>query len=442
MEAPRLRGFFCTPPNSKHYYVHLMLGMKKFIDTLTLRDYKRLVESGSGNIDLLTIRGDQMHVISLCLVFVYSTLFTVANFYFENFPQAYLTMIPVPFSVLFYFFFRWGGVWGIISKLANLTVLLTLIASLKLLDGPSTGVLTFFIPVIVGSMITFQGKQQIYGWVGVSFSLFLLIVLAYTDWNLDDYKPMSETKLVMERVQNYFGAALATVTEVGFLIWVSNQLQAKLFEKEQEKQRLITQLSIQSREKQQNEVAVELHENINQILASAKVNLSLIPSNPEDSDKISESANHIEYALMQIRKLYQTLVTPDLKEFPLTDLLREMVDELFQEQDARILFDIRVDPARAVTDDVKLSLYRIAQEYLQILREQASSSHLDLSLFERGDRLVFTVKDDGGGIDSAAQDMNFAIHSMENRVKLHQGSIQFHSERGRGNTLRVELPFS
>ncbi|MEN9498012.1 MAG: hypothetical protein RL750_911 [Bacteroidota bacterium] len=437
-----MRGFFCAPPNSKHYYVLLLLGMKKFIDTLTLRDYKRLVESGSGNIDLLTIRGDQMHVISLCLVFVYSTLFTVANFYFENFPQAYLTMIPVPFSVLFYFFFRWGGVWGIISKLANLTVLLTLIASLKLLDGPSTGVLTFFIPVIVGSMITFQGKQQIYGWVGVSFSLLVLIVLAYTDWNLDDYKPMSETKLVMERVQNYFGAALATVTEVGFLIWVSNQLQAKLFEKEQEKQRLITQLSIQSREKQQNEVAVELHENINQILASAKVNLSLIPNTPETSDKISESADHIEYALLQIRKLYQTLVTPDLKEFALTDLLREMVDELFRDQDVRILFDARMDPTHSLSDEVKLSLYRVAQEYLQVLREQSTTRHLDLCLYEENTQLVLSVRDDGGGIDVNVPEMNIAIRSVENRVKLHQGSVRFLTETDKGNVLFVELPLS
>lgn len=416
--------------------------MKKFIDTLTLRDYKRLVESGSGDIDLLTIRGDQMHVISLCLVFVYSALFTVANFYFENFPQAYLTFIPVPLSILFYFFFRWGGVWGIISKLANLTVLLTLIASLKLLDGPSTGVLTFFIPVIIGSMITFQGKQQIYGWVGVSFSLLVLIVLAYTDWNLDGYRPVSETKLVMERVQNYFGAALATVTEVGFLIWVSNQLQAKLYEKEQEKQRLITQLSIQSREKQQNEVAVELHENINQILASAKVNLSLIPHTPETSDKITESADHIEYALLQIRKLYQTLVTPDLKEFTLTDLLREMVDELFKEQEVRILFDARMDPTHSLSDEIKLSLYRIAQEYLQVLCEQDTVRHLDLDLYEENTQLVLSVRDDGGGMDINVSEMNIVIRSAENRVKLHQGSIRFLSEAGKGNVLFVELPLS
>jgi two-component system sensor histidine kinase UhpB len=235
---------------------------------------------------------------------------------------------------------------------------------------------------------------------------------------------------------------LATVTEVGFLIWVSNQLQAKLFEKEQEKQRLITQLSIQSREKQQNEVAVELHENINQILASAKVNLSLIPNTPETSDKISESADHIEYALLQIRKLYQTLVTPDLKEFALTDLLREMVDELFRDQDVRILFDARMDPTHSLSDEVKLSLYRVAQEYLQVLREQSTTRHLDLCLYEENTQLVLSVRDDGGGIDVNVPEMNIAIRSVENRVKLHQGSVRFLTETDKGNVLFVELPLS
>jgi glucose-6-phosphate-specific signal transduction histidine kinase len=437
-----MRGFFCTPLNSKHYYVFLTLGMQKLIDTLTLRDYKRRVDAGTSEIDLLTARGDQMHVISLCLVFVYATLFTIANFYFSNFPQAYLTLVPIPLSFLFYVFFRWGGKWEVVSKLSNLLVILSLLFLLKLLDGPSTGVMTFFIPVMVASMITFQGRQRVFGWIGVSVSLLVVIFLSTTSWHLHPDQEMSESKLVMERVQNYFGAALATVLEVGFLIWVSNQLQDKLVEKEQEQQRLVTQLALQSQEKQRNEVAVELHENINQILASAKVNLSLIPNTPETSDKISESADHIEYALLQIRKLYQTLVTPDLKEFALTDLLREMVDELFRDQDVRILFDARMDPTHSLSDEVKLSLYRVAQEYLQVLREQSTTRHLDLCLYEENTQLVLSVRDDGGGIDVNVPEMNIAIRSVENRVKLHQGSVRFLTETDKGNVLFVELPLS
>lgn len=415
--------------------------MQRFLDSITLREHKRRLGSGDTDVELLTIRGDQMHVISLGLVFLYSATFTIANYYFQNFPQTYLTFIPVPLSVLFYFFFRWGGVWGLISKLANLLVLLSLLVCLKLLDGPATGILTFFIPVIVGSMITFQGKQRIYSWVGVSFSLLVLIVLSFIDWQIPSTQPVPESKLLMERVQNYFGAAMATALEVGFLLWVSNQLQDKLIENEQEKQRLTTRLALQSQERQRNTIAIELHENINQILASAKLNLSMIPSGLADPDKVRESEEHIEYALFQIRKLYHTLVTPDLQEFDWVELLRQLTDEIFSEEDIEVQFDAQLNNPQSVSLEIKLSLYRIAQEHLMNIRQHASAGRLQIRLTDQQQCIFFSVEDDGVGFDLNKARIGLGIRSMENRVSLHNGSIRFDTASGQGCRLHVELPF-
>jgi len=416
--------------------------MQKFIDTLTLRDYKRRVEMGTEEIELLTLRGDQMHVISLCLVFIYTLFFTGTNFYFQNFPQVYFTLIPVPLTVLFYFFFRWGGKWAIVSKLANLTVLLSLLVILKRLDGPSTGILSFFVPVIVGSMITFQGKQRVFSWVGVGLSLLVLLVLLLTDdYQPDDPNfPLSQLKI--EQIQNFFGAALATVLQVGFLIWVSNQLQDKLLEIEQQKRRLASQLAFQSHEKQQNEVAVQLHENINQILAAAKMNLSGITLSELQADKVRDSELHIEYALLQIRKLYQTLVTPDLHLFELPDLIRQMVDELFAEDDIRILVEARSDSSSAVSYEIKLAVYRIALEYLQFVRSAPLANNMEIALLEKGDRILFTVALDGGGLDPEQIRLSVEMRSIENRVAHHSGVFEFQSRPGTGSFLSIGLPLT
>ena len=416
--------------------------MRKFIDTLTLRDYKRRVETGTADIELLTLRGDQMHIISLCLVFLYTTFFSITNFYYENFPQAYLTLIPIPLSVLFYFFFRWGGTWAIVSKLANLTVLLSLLVTLKLLDGPSTGILSFFIPVIVGSMITFQGKQRIFSWVGVSISLLVLLLLLLLDNQLKEDPNFSTSQLKIEQIQNFFGAALATVFQVGFLIWVSNQLQDKLLEIEQEKRRLDSKLTFQLLEKQQNEVAVELHENINQILAAAKVNLSHITPTDVQADTLRETETHIEYAVHQIRKLYHTLVTPDLHGFALTDLIRELLDELFSTDDIRILVDTRIDAPQAILYEIKLVSYRVALEYLQFIRLHPLPNLLEIQLKEQAGGLLITIRHEGGGFDPAETQQSVEMRSIRNRVTLHYGSLDLQSKPGKGGILSVLLPLT
>ena len=416
--------------------------MKQFIDTITMRQYRRDSYPSTLEQDILIARGDQLHVLMLCMIFVYSIFFSAANFYFGNFPQAYLTMIPIPLEILFYVFFRMGGQWMLISKMANLLLIVTMLSLLKMLDGPSTGVSSFFIPVIVGSMITLQGKQRPYAWFGIGITLMVLAFLSATDIHLHPLQPMSEAKLVQERVQNYLGAALATIFQVGFLIWVSNQLQERLVQNEREKQRLVSKLAIQSEEKQRNEVAIELHENINQVLASAKMNLDRMQEQFVESEPIQHSSEQIDYALHQIKKLYHTLVTPALQDFELTDLIQQMVDELFSEEDVRIKFEARLDSSHPISDDVKLSLYRIAQEHLQIVRMHAQADRLEVSLMAEPDRIHFQIKDNGHGLDLDQRDIGIGIRSMENRVKLHDGTFQLNSSPEAGCSLSVTLPFA
>lgn len=416
--------------------------MRKYIDTITMRNFKRNADLNNSAQDILVARGDQLYVMMLTMIFCYSIFFSAANFYFQNFPQAYLTMIPIPLEVVFYIFFRMGGRWMLISKMANLLLIITMLALLKMLDGPSTGVLAFFIPVIVGSMITLQGDQRPFAWIGILVSLAVLGFFSVTELHLHPFQPMTEAKLTQERLQNYLGAAFATIFQVGFLIWVSNQLQDKLVQNEREKQRLVTKLTLQSEEKQRNEVAIELHENINQVLASAKMNLDQVDARSVETESVRQSAEQIDYALYQIKKLYHTLVTPALQEFELTDLIQEMVDELFSEEDVRILFESKLDSAHPISDEIKLSLYRIAQEHLQVVRMHAQSDRLEIKLLAESDHIHFQVRDNGVEFDPGQTDINLSIRTMENRVKLHEGNFQLGYSSADGRMLSVTLPFA
>jgi hypothetical protein len=176
---------------------------------------------------LLKAKGDQLHVFMLIMVFVFSLLFTGANLIFDSPKEAIVTFVPAPVIVLFYFFlFKKNKT--ILSKIFAVILIMIMLSVLSLISGPQTGILAFFIPVIAGALITLQGNEFKYALYLTLFSFCLLIFLLSTNYNIGLRLEMSESKLIAERIQNFTGAAFATVFEVVFLIIVSNKLQSNL----------------------------------------------------------------------------------------------------------------------------------------------------------------------------------------------------------------------
>ena len=176
---------------------------------------------------LLKAKGDQLHVFMLIMVFIFSLLFTIANLIFDSPKEAIITLVPAPVIVLFYFFlFKKNKT--ILSKIFAVILIMIMLSVLSLISGPQTGILAFFIPVIAGALITLQGNEFKYALYLTLFSFCLLIFLLSTNYNFGLRLEMSESKLTAERIQNFIGAAFATVFEVGFLIIVSNKLQSNL----------------------------------------------------------------------------------------------------------------------------------------------------------------------------------------------------------------------
>jgi PAS domain-containing protein len=176
---------------------------------------------------LLIAKGDQLHVFMLIMIFVFSLLFTGVNLIFDSPKEAIITFVPAPVVVLFYFFlFKKNKT--ILSKIFAVILIMIMLSILSLISSPQTGILAFFIPVIAGALITLQGNEFKYALYLTLFSFCLLIFLLSTNYNIGLKLEMSESKLTAERIQNFIGAAFATVFEVVFLIIVSNKLESNL----------------------------------------------------------------------------------------------------------------------------------------------------------------------------------------------------------------------
>ena len=148
------------------------------------------IERQSGESESILVRkGNQVHLFLLYLGGIYMVVFALINYYYDDKVMAALVNVcSLPFVLLAFYFFKRG--WTIASKLLNLSQIIVVIILIFLVtrssNGPNNGdsILVFFIPVFIGTMIVFQGKQRTFGYIFSMFILALMSMLILSDFHL------------------------------------------------------------------------------------------------------------------------------------------------------------------------------------------------------------------------------------------------------------------
>jgi nitrate/nitrite-specific signal transduction histidine kinase len=151
-------------------------------------------------------------------------------------------------------------------------------------------------------------------------------------------------------------------------------------------------------------LARELHDAVTQTLFSSSLIADVLPRlwerNPEEGRRRLEEVRQLTRgALAEMRTLLLELRPSALEEVPLGDLLRQL-SEAFTGR-ARIPVRLDVDVGVQVPSDVKVGLYRIAQEALNNIVKHADASQVTLKLKSQPEALELSIEDNGCGFDPA-----------------------------------------
>jgi signal transduction histidine kinase len=189
------------------------------------------------------------------------------------------------------------------------------------------------------------------------------------------------------------------------------------------------------------EISKELHDNVNQVLTTTKLYLDLALANPElKDDLISKSSKNIINAITEIRKLSQSLMIPSLGDLGLIDSIDDLVENMnaTKKIDASFIHDV-IDE-NYLSENQKLTLFRIAQEALNNVVKHANATHTTIELFQEEKKIQLNIKDDGKGFDPVTAKKGAGLNNIRNRVYLLNGNLTVNTQPGKGCTLIVELP--
>ncbi len=216
------------------------------------------------------------------------------------------------------------------------------------------------------------------------------------------------------------------------------RLENSLAEERQVRHQQITDAVITGQEKERSQLGEELHDNINQILATTRlyIECGLSENNPRP-DLVKESKILLEKAMFEIRKLSTTLLPPSLGEIGLLDALNDLAANFKEVNPLLIETDWDNFPEKLLHDKLKLTIYRIVQEQLNNVSKHAMANKVIIRLQKINDHICLELKDDGVGFNTAVKRNGLGLRNMISRAEVNNGNVHIESQPGAGCELRV-----
>jgi len=231
---------------------------------------------------------------------------------------------------------------------------------------------------------------------------------------------------------------------LGIMAAVSDTTAKKLMEQEIlnqkiQEQKKITRAVIKAQEKERNTIGQELHDNVNQILATSRLYLtSAVKTKVIKKDLIVESTGLLDDAIQEIRLLSKNQITPQ-GNLGLKELIQLLVNNLNQNASIYTRFEYEV-ATHPIKTELKLNIYRIIQEQINNILKHAEATHVSIRLISGNGYLTASVTDDGKGFNLKAKRKGIGITNMINRVESFNGELTITSNPGHGCTLLLKMP--
>lgn len=218
------------------------------------------------------------------------------------------------------------------------------------------------------------------------------------------------------------------------------ELEAMLDAERLARQQMVTDAVLSAQEHERREIGIELHDNINQVLASARLYLGLVKSTvPEQGSFVDETDKLISRAIDEIRNLSHSLIPPSLNESALLEALDDIIAITRRTSGLAITRQyLGVDESK-LSDKLKLTIYRIVQEQFNNIFKYARAKTIAVRLQSDDDRITLSIKDDGVGFDPQVKTGGVGLMNMKTRASLFNGDIQVISSPGHGCELVASM---
>jgi signal transduction histidine kinase len=192
---------------------------------------------------------------------------------------------------------------------------------------------------------------------------------------------------------------------------------------------------------ERNRLARDLHDAVTQTLFSASLIAEVLPviwgRKPEEGLRRLEELRQLSRgALAEMRIMLLELRPAALDEAELEYLLRQLAESITGR--SRVPVTVKVDGQCPLPIEVKIALYRIAQESLNNMAKHARAKQVIVNLHCEPERVILRVTDDGKGFDRASiRPDSLGLGIMRERAASIGALLSIESEVGQGTSIEA-----
>jgi PAS domain S-box-containing protein len=202
---------------------------------------------------------------------------------------------------------------------------------------------------------------------------------------------------------------------------------------------------IEAEERERSRIATELHEDIGQRLALLAIEIERLKT--DSADQTLEMRGRMEAVwkqtldiLTDVKASAHELHSPRLEYLGIEGVMRSFCREFNERKRVEISFASRGVPSRT-SPELSVCLLRVLQEALYNGVKHSGTQRFDVRLWGTSEEIHLTVSDTGRGFDveTAMNRSGLGLLSMQQRLKLVNGSLFIGSEVNRGTTIHARV---
>ncbi len=214
-----------------------------------------------------------------------------------------------------------------------------------------------------------------------------------------------------------------------------------------ERQNVLSRRLLTAQEEERRRIAVELHDDLGQVLTAVKINLESLEraagATPAPA-QLKSAIGCVDEAMQRVRDLALDLRPSVLDDLGLPAALRWYVDRFAR--DAHLEAHLSIGVVPRLDPGVETACFRVAQEAMTNVARHAQARRVWLDLHVLAEGLELGVRDDGIGFDvagareRAALGASMGLLGMQEHVSLVGGEYEVRRAPGGGTLLRARFP--
>jgi PAS domain S-box-containing protein len=245
---------------------------------------------------------------------------------------------------------------------------------------------------------------------------------------------------VVEQGEHFFTVIMRDIT-------ARKLIEAEL-QKSHDEMRALSKRLVDVRELEGKRIARELHDELGQVLAAIRIDLTLLREElPVESRALQKTAQGIDDLLIDAISSVRR-ISSELRPRPLDDLGLISALQIYANDFAaryKIRCEVHVPKAEPeLAESVAADIFRMIQEALTNVAKHANATEVVIDIFPRDNAMTFCVSDNGQGFapESLKKYGSFGVIGMRERALAFGGTIKISSERGKGASLEIAVPLT